>query len=249
MQPKSTPGASSGRLPPWCLALMRPRWLALAALLLGGSVLGAWLMLSASLERARYDHLISRQQIEDLNRKLAATKNGTVFFGDSHALFLSGKEPFCGKAVVDAGVGGITITGYRALLEKLELPSRVPMGVLSIGTNSARRKFLPRSVSQFGDEAEAIIGKLLKHTDFLVVLPLAPVAGNVMPTFDRPALAGFSDKLEALCRLPHCTFIDPYRAIRSNDPLIARPGAMEPDGVHPADYAGARRTLEKAVCP
>lgn len=248
MQPNSTPRASSGRLLRLRLGLLRPKGLALAALLLGGSLFAAWLVLSAPLERARYDHLIGQRQLEDLNRNLAAAKAETVFFGDSHAVFMSEKDPFCGKAVLNAGVGGITTTGYRAFMEKLALPSRIPMGILSIGTNSARRKFLPRNVSRFGVEAEAIIAKLLKRTEFLVVFPLPPIAEDVMPTFDRAAVAGFSDKLAALCHLPHCAFIDPYQAIRSDDPLVARAGTMEPDGVHLVNYARARRAAEEAIC-
>ncbi|AMJ60505.1 SGNH/GDSL hydrolase family protein [Bosea sp. PAMC 26642] len=242
----SRPGRPSRLL---AIARVRPR-LATAVVLLLMAGAGAVFLMLDGLDRGRYGHLIAPGRIAALKTEVAAAQGAVVFLGDSHATFLGETPSFCGRRTVNAALGGISAAGYLALLGEIGTPPRAAMGILSIGTNSARRKLLPRSVQAFRTNAQALIAALSPVTERLFILAVPPVAAEEIATFDRAALAGYSRSLSELCHAPGCRFLDPYAGLRSaTDPVVAKPGATVADGVHLADYAAMRGAVSNAVCP
>jgi hypothetical protein len=206
--------------------------LALAALALAGGALFVWL---DGADRGHYAHLVTPDRIAALNRAFAGMGDDVVLFGDSHSEYIGDPSPLCGRPVINAGVGGISARGYLNLLADLGMPRRASAGLLTIGINSARKKLTPRSRSAFRDNAAALVAALEARTQKLVVTAIPPVDAEVAHQFDLAALKGYSEEFEDICRRTGCRFVDPFREIRGENPVIARPGVTR-DGVHLLDY-------------
>lgn len=218
--------------------------LVVALAMLAGGGLFLWL---EGVDRGRYDHLIAPDRIAALNRSFAAMGDAIVLFGDSHSEFIGDPSPLCGKPVINAGVGGVSTRGYLLLLDRLIMPRRASAGLLTIGTNSALAKTLPRSRAAFRDNASALIAALKLRTDRLVVTALPPVGADVAHLFDLAAVKAYSEELESICRKAGCGFLDPFAASRSDNPAIARPGVMR-DGVHLIDYRAPLAKSAALLC-
>ncbi len=215
---------------------MPRRWAAVAVALAVVAAAGLWLVLwLEGVDRGRYAHLATPERIAGLNRAFAEMGDDVVLFGDSHSEFIGDPSPLCGRQAINAGIGGISARGYLNLLDQLRMPRRAYAGLLTIGTNSALDKPLPRSRAAFRDNAAALVAALQTRTQWLVVTAVPPVGPDVAHLFDLAALEAYSEELEGICRKAGCRFLDPFSAIRSENPVIARPGAMR-DGVHLVDY-------------
>lgn len=230
---RTAPGFSFGRL---------SAALAVSFLLIAGSTV-------AHGREPRFERLLADQAIARLNAELAQPGDRVAVFGDSHAALLAQAGKICGSEPLDAGIGGITAPDYLALIrDRLSFPKPIKVAVLSVGTNSARRKMTPHDVSDFRQEASALIEALSPVVGALYVAGPPPLGAEAAGQYDLPALGRYTAVLAEICRAGHCTFIDPYAGIRSADPMIARPGQMSGDGVHLADYRAASRVLAKAIC-
>lgn len=226
--------------------MRRPRTaggLALALALVGG-LFSLWL---ETYDRGDYDHLITADRIAGLNRAFATMGDDVVLFGDSHSEYIGDPSPLCGRPVINAGVGGIGTRGYLNLLDELRMPRRASAGLLTIGTNSALAKFLPRSRSAFRDNAAALVAALQARTDRLVVTALPPIGADVAHIFDLAAVKAYSEELAGICRKAGCLFLDPFADSRGENPVIARPGTMR-DGVHLIDYRAPLAKSAALLC-
>lgn len=233
---------------------MRARWkrrrglvvAALAVLLLGGgAAIALW---RDGHDRGEYKHLLPRERLAAINDAFAAMDDVVVLFGDSHNALLGDPGPLCGRPVVNAGVGGISVNGYRNLFTELRMPRPARAALLTIGSNTARKKWLPRSRSAFRDNATALIAAIQAHTKRLVVTAVPPVSADVAHRYDLAALKAYSDELEAICRRAGCLFVDPFAGSRSENPVLARPGVVLSDGVHLADYSAPLATSAALLC-
>jgi len=218
--------------------------LAIALLAATGVMLFLWL---EGVDRGRYAHLISPERIASLNRAFATMGDDVVLFGDSHSELIGDPSPLCGRPVVNAGVGGISARGYRNLLGELAMPRRASAGLLTIGSNSALEKPLPRSRSAFRDNAAALIEALQVRTKRLVVTAVPPVGAEAAHLFDLGALKAYSEELDGICRKAGCRFLDPFADIRGENPAVARPGITR-DGVHLVDYRAPLAKSAALLC-
>jgi len=216
---------------------------ALALLVLTGT-LGFWL---EGRDRGEYRHLIAPERIATLHRAFAAMGDDIVLLGDSHSEFIGDPSPLCGRPVINAGVGGVSARGYLNLLDELPMPRRANAGLLSIGVNSARKKLLPRSRGDFRDNASALVAALQQRTQRLVVTALPPVGAEAARLYDLDALGAYSEELEGICHKAGCRFVDPFADIRSENPVIARPGSTR-DGVHLVDYSAPLAKSAALLC-
>lgn len=215
--------------------VMRRPWTAGGLVLALALIVGGLALWLEGYDRGEYHHLIAPDRIAGLNRAFAAMGDDVVLFGDSHNAFIGDPSPLCGKPVINAGVGGISARGYLNLLDELKMPRPARAGLLTIGTNSALDKPLPRSRSAFRDNAAALIAALQLRTRRLVVTAVPPVGREVADRFDLEALKAYSEELDGICRKAGCRFLDPFADIRGENPAIARPGVTH-DGVHLVDY-------------
>lgn len=238
----SYPTPRSGRAAPGFSFALLAGAIAFTLLLLAG-------IMAAHGREARFERLLADQAIARLNAELAQPGERVAVFGDSHAAFLAQAGEICGSEPLDAGIGGVTALDYLSLIrERLSFPKPIKVAVLSVGTNSARRKIVPHDVSDFRQEASALVAALSPAVGELYVAGPPPIGAEATAQYDLAALGRYTAVLAEICRTARCTFIDPYSAIRSTDPMIARPGQMSADGVHLADYRAASRVLANAVC-
>ncbi|MBX9911592.1 MAG: SGNH/GDSL hydrolase family protein [Beijerinckiaceae bacterium] len=227
---------------------MRRRWAAIAVALAVLAAAGLWLVFwLEGVDRGRYAHLATPERIAGLNRAFAEMGDDVVLFGDSHSEFIGDPSPLCGRSVINAGVGGVSARGYLNLLVELRMPRRAKAGLLSIGVNSARKKLLPRSRSDFRDNASDLIAALQQRTQRLVVTALPPVGAEAARLYDLDALKAYSEELDGICRTAGCRFLDPFADIRSENPVIARPGSTR-DGVHLVDYRAPLAKSATLLC-
>lgn len=181
---------------------------------------------------------------------LAAMPPGAVLIaGNSHAnLAAQGGLP-C-TPLVDAGFPGARAGAVAQGLSGLRAAAPARLGVLLVGTNDIRRGGAPlsrRARTRFAAEAAADLAWLGANADAVVVAAVPPIGPEAAGKRDPAAVEVYSAILRDLCRdAGRCRFADPFAALRSHEPGLARPGALT-DAIHLADYPAMLAAL--ALCP
>lgn len=174
-----------------------------------------------------------------------ASRDAVLIAGNSHADRAGTGELSCGP-LVNAGLAGAQAAEVTAFLAGLPVAAPARRGVLIVGTNDILRTKSPLSGAaraRFAAEAAASLAWLEAHTRTLVVAAVPPIGRDAVGKRDPAAVAVYSEILSGLCRAPTCRFVDPFAALRADEPGLARPGALS-DTVHLADYPAMLTALD-----
>lgn len=202
-----------------------------------------------AIRQRRYDAIAARhleQRLASIKSELAAASPGFVFLvGNSHAELL-GPDAIEGCRVVNGGIGGTSARGYAAQLCHLPFSTRASVAVLWIGTNDILRGRISPLSDARGERFDASVARIVTwlgaRADAVLVAAVPPI-GTTDADREPAAVLAYCARLERLSADHGCRFFDPFSDIRDGMTGWARPGAMQDDGVHLADYRHLRVAL------
>jgi hypothetical protein len=201
-----------------------------------------------SFSRSAIANLVSGDQIVGINAELAQGGVYVLLAGDSHIAYLGTPKLPCGTRVINAGINGIKADGYLELLGRLHFVRAARVALLTIGTNYLIRKTSGDRFDEFRADINALIPRLLRDVDHLVVTAVPPVAESLESRLDVHAIRRFSEYLRQLCTIRGCTYIDPFLSLRTDRFGIASAEAMDIGGLHLANYQEQFRRVAPLLC-
>jgi lysophospholipase L1-like esterase len=144
--------------------------------------------------------------------------------------------------VVNLGVGGATSRDVVGRQLERAVTLKPQLLTVSVGPNDITSRV---SVKTYGENMEAILGRLTRDTDAVVVVNLLPDLA-VTPRFrgrDLAPIVGqlsrdFNDVLARVAKRHGVAMVDLYEASRREVPR--RPELLARDGYHPSDLGYAR---------
>lgn len=182
--------------------------------------------------RGHFHHDIRRQMIAF---QLDQAGDGAILVcGDSRVEAALLPSEIKGKAVVNGGIGGATVSTVEAEMPRI-LGTRYPaLLVLSVGVNDAKIKGRsPRTAAVFGDSLEQTIAKLKHRTELMLLTSIPPVEhGKPLGSnyYDNNIIHTFNEILETAATDHDLPFIDLAAPMRNSEGSL-RAGASI-DGVH-----------------
>lgn len=160
--------------------------------------------------------------------------------GDSHVARWRTQE-ICGLPLLNASVQGATARDTEVLVAGLPLPRPPRAIILTVGTDDANRKRFreaPEAVIRFRDAFRALLKRVSRRSDLILVTSLPPMDARQVPRFS----ADVSNALTAIA-LASC---------RENAACRVAEGFGEgvplDDGLHLANDDGAYATLAPRLC-
>jgi hypothetical protein len=205
-------------------------------------------LMAWSFSRSAIANLVSGDQIVGINAELAQGGVYVLLAGDSHIAYLGTPKLPCGTRVINAGINGIKADGYLELLGRLHFVRAARVALLTIGTNYLIRKTSGDRFDEFRADINALIPRLLRDVDHLVVTAVPPVAESLESRLDVHAIRRFSEYLRQLCTIRGCTYIDPFLSLRTDRFGIASAEAMDIGGLHLANYQEQFRRVAPLLC-
>ena len=174
-----------------------------------------------------------------------------LFAGDSHVELYNPPPTTCGRATVNAAIGGLGVKPYSEFLAGLSFPRKPSAVMVTVGTNDLFRKKAPTSArtrDQWEADAKALLARLRELAPVLVVNALPPFGEPLANVLDPDAVKLYSDILSRACgEIRGCVFRDSFVGIRSQRFGIARAGTMA-DELHVRDYRRAYSLVDADIC-
>lgn len=170
--------------------------------------------------------------------------------GDSHAELAMPEAGRCGWAFVNAGVSGAKTDGYARFLEKVSMPRRASVAVVTLGTNDLLRKYEPAgkaAADAYEEALSRVVGTLRKHAERVIVAAVPPVPAASAGLVDPAGVGNLTKRQAAVCARLGCETADPYAGYRGASFDEARAGASR-DGLHMTDYRPAYRAIDDLIC-
>jgi len=157
-----------------------------------------------------------------IRSQLARAKNPVVIIGDSIAEAALLPSSICGRDVVNAGVGCMTVGSYLPLAEQLLAGRWVSSIIIALGTNDSGT-----STAHITEDDTELVDELAKHTPNILLTGLPPLemSGKLAGRyFDAASAERNNAAFRALATTRHLPFID-LRSAMHGDGLTV-------DGVH-----------------
>lgn len=174
-----------------------------------------------------------------------------LFAGDSHMELYNASGTMCGRAIVNAAIGGLGVRTYMEFLKGLQFPRKPSAVALTVGTNDLFRKKSPTSEAsraRWETDARALVSRLREISPVVVVNALPPFGETLLKTLDDDAVKVYSETLKGVCStIAGCVYRDPFAAIRSDRFGVAVKGAMS-DELHVRDYRKSYAALDADIC-
>lgn len=178
-----------------------------------------------------------------IQSELAGAPPGFVFLaGNSHAELL-GSEALDDRRLVNGGIGGTTARGYAAQLDRLTASTRASVAILWVGTNDILRGRISPLADVRCESFDASVIRIVTWMHAMadaVFIAAVPPIGTTDVDREPTAIAAYCARLERLSADHGCRYFDPFVDIRDGTTGWARPGTMQDDGVHLADYRHLR---------
>ncbi|MCK1406659.1 SGNH/GDSL hydrolase family protein [Bradyrhizobium sp. 76] len=204
-------------------------------------------------------HLDIRRQMIGFHLEQAGA-GSILVCGDSRveAAFLP--SSIAGTPVVNAGIGGATISLIGEEVARIIAIHRVRLLVLSAGVNDAKiENRTTNSVSDFRNNLETVIKKLAPNAECIMLTSIPPVEkGKLLGSrfYDGDLICKFNNEIAACAERNGLDFFDLARPMMNESRELA--ASLSIDGVHlnrfgygmwrPALISAIERSLDVAAC-
>ena len=176
----------------------------------------ALVLLTASAA-AGHDHNDVRRFV--IRSQIAQAGEGAVvFLGDSITESALLPATMCGLRVVNAGVGGTTVSGYLDTVISGIPEFRADTIVVALGTNDARPNV---PVEDFRSSYTRLVQVLRPYASRIVLVGIPPLASGIR---DPATAAKLNDQVRKIAARERLTFIDMQASMAGNEMTI--------DGIH-----------------
>lgn len=174
-----------------------------------------------------------------IRRQLAQATNPIVIIGDSITEAALMPSSVCGRDIVNAGIGGMTVGSYLPFAKQLLAGRQVESIVVALGTNDS-----VSPTAHIEQDYVSLIDELAKHTTKIILAGLPPfeMRGELASRyFDEGSADRNNAEIHSLATARNLPFIDLHSAMHGGDLTI--------DGIHPtaAGYGQWREAVRRNI--
>jgi lysophospholipase L1-like esterase len=169
-----------------------------------------------------------------IQRQIAqAGPGGIIFLGDSNTEGTSFPQRLCGKATINAGVGGVQVGSLSQFSKSLIHIAKPSAIVISVGVNDAWKLGGTTPLKIFRKQYLALVETALNAKVPVLVTLIPPVeAGKPLgaQAFSSEMISRFNDEILEISREKRLVLVDVHKDLAAENGF-AKPGSTI-DGVH-----------------